>query len=211
MQYLYYFLAALEGYIIGSISFAIMLSKIFLKDDVRNSGSGNAGATNMARVYGIWSGVVVLLLDFGKASLAMFLGTLLGGEIGMALAGGFCALGHAFPVFFKFKGGKGVSVGAALALFIDWRAFLFVIAVFIIMVAITKIVSISSISAAVSLLILCIIFLCVGWISVPRMLLGVFGALLVVALHWQNIKRLVRGEEKKFTFKKKTKDKTEVN
>ncbi len=153
-------LSIVIGYVLGSCSASVIVSKLVYRGDVRKYGSGNAGATNMARVYGWKGGLVVLLGDVGKALIAMcicfYLG-LLGDKANthgvdyMCIAGAACMFGHSFPVFFGFKGGKCVTVGAALALAIDWRVFLISISVFIIVVAITKIVSISTFLAALVL------------------------------------------------------------
>ncbi len=203
------------GYLLGSVSASVIVSELVYKGDVRKFGSGNAGATNMARVYGWKGGLVVLLCDVAKAVVAM-LGAYFMGYIGdktnahgvdyMCIAGAACCLGHAFPVFFKFKGGKCVTVGAAVAFMMDWKVFLVVIAAFLIVVAITKIVSISSITAAACLPVSYSLF---GTFNLTdlyysKLLLCLFVGILVIALHYKNIIRLFKGEEKKFSFKKKS-------
>lgn len=213
-------LSIVIGYVLGSCSASVIVSKLVYRGDVRKYGSGNAGATNMARVYGWKGGLVVLLGDVSKALIAMcicfYLG-LLGDKANthgvdyMCIAGAACMFGHSFPVFFGFKGGKCVTVGAALALAIDWRVFLISISVFIIVVAITKIVSISSILAAIvfpisySLL----VYLGVSHYFLSKLILSVFAGIFIVAMHYKNIIRLCKGEEKKFSFKKKDKKETE--
>ena len=175
-------LCTVLSYLSGSISASILISKWFYKGDVRNFGSHNAGATNMARVYGLLGGLAVLAGDFLKAVIAMGLPWLLGvlipeftyAELAYCLAGAGCFLGHAFPVFFKFKGGKGVTVGAAIALMIDWRIFLIILAVFVIVFIITHIVSVSSISAAAAIIVAAVLFFVfkVGNFSVYRRVRG---------------------------------------
>ena len=213
-------LSIVIGYVLGSCSASVIVSKLVYRGDVRKYGSGNAGATNMARVYGWKGGLVVLLGDVGKALIAMcicfYLG-LLGDKANthgvdyMCIAGAACMFGHSFPVFFGFKGGKCVTVGAALALAIDWRVFLISISVFIIVVAITKIVSISSILAAIvfpisySLL----VYFGVSHYFLSKLILSVFAGIFIVAMHYKNIIRLCKGEEKKFSLKKKEKKETE--
>jgi glycerol-3-phosphate acyltransferase PlsY len=107
-------LIALAAYLLGSVSSSVMLSSLLFRADVRKHGSGNAGATNVARNFGIKAGVATLLCDMLKALVAMGFGLWLGGELGKAVAGIACLLGHFFPVFFEFKGGKGISVGAVV-------------------------------------------------------------------------------------------------
>ena len=201
------------GYLVGSINVSVIVSKIVYNSDVRKYGSGNAGATNMARVYGLVGGIIVLVGDFGKCILAMLLCGYFGGENSgeycRLLAGAGCIIGHAFPLYFKFKGGKGVTVGAAIALMIDWKALVIILAVFVIVFIITRIVSASSISAAASLIVVVVCFYLfqgpLQYVTLLEMLLGIFASVLVIALHHQNIKRLIDGTEKKFTYKKKNK------
>lgn len=208
-------ISAIIGYLSGSLSVSVIVSGLIYKGDVRNFGSGNAGATNMARVYGWKGGLVVLLCDMAKALLAMGIGFFLGyigdktnahGVDYMCIAGAACMLGHAFPVFFKFKGGKCVTVGAATAILVDWRVFLIAITAFIIMVAITKIVSVSSITAAFLYPVSYSVFTICGIteLCLAKLILSLFAGILIIVLHYQNIVRLFKGEEKKFSFKKKS-------
>ena len=143
-----YALITVAGYLLGSLSASILISRTALGEDVRSKGSGNAGATNMARVYGWGMGFVTLGCDMLKAVLATWIGSLLLGDVGLALGGVCCMVGHCFPVFHKFKGGKGISVGAALGLAIDWRVFVAIVAVFLIAAFLTKKVSFGSVCAA---------------------------------------------------------------
>lgn len=193
-----YGLIALVAYLLGSISTSVVLSKWVFRSDVRKQGSGNAGATNVARNFGMKAGVATLLGDMLKTIVAMSLGVWLGGEVGKAVSGIACLLGHFYPVFFGFKGGKGISVGAVVAAFVGWRHFAFVVVMFVIGFAVTRIVSVGSVLAAVGLPVALAIF---GG-SKPDMVLGIVGAILVVWMHHQNILRLTRGEEKKFQPKR---------
>ena len=118
-------LSGILGYLIGSVSLSIVLSNLLYHRDVRTQGSGNAGATNAARVFGLSAGVLTFLGDFLKTLLALWLGKLLAGENGILAAGALALLGHCFPVYFHFKGGKGVSCGAAIALMTKKRQILF--------------------------------------------------------------------------------------
>lgn len=201
-QILIYALLAVLGYLIGSVSMSIILTKYFFKDDVRNHGSGNAGATNVARVYGWWPGIVTLLCDFAKCVLAFWVGKKLGmmaggapgADPGSALACAACLLGHCFPVYFGFRGGKAVSTGACVGFLIDWRLFLILLAVFALVFAWKRIVSISSVCAA-GALIIASPFLA-G--SRAQAALGIFTGLLVIFMHRENIRRLKNGTEAQF-------------
>lgn len=144
-------LCAIAGYLLGSISVSILVTKYIFHDDLRQQGSGNAGATNAARVYGLGAGVLTFAGDFAKSILAMLLGRGLGGVMGLAVGGAACLLGHCFPVYFKFKGGKAVSAGAAVGLMIDWRLFVLLVAVFALMALLSKRASVCSMTAAIVL------------------------------------------------------------
>ncbi len=217
MLALYVILGTIIGYLFGSISVSVIISKIAFKSDVREHGSGNAGATNMARVYGISGGLLVLLGDFLKTIIACAIALLICEEkyeeFCLMATGIGCVLGHAYPIFFGFKGGKGVTVGAAVALMIDWKVLSFIVIVFVVTFILTHIVSISSVMGAIGLMAITtvcyILNLCgVGFeyfanFTLQRLCLGVVASVISIWLHRGNILRLLRGEEKKFTFKKK--------
>lgn len=194
MHFLFYSISAVAAYIIGSFNPAIFLSRRVLGRDVRKQGSGNAGATNMARVYGIGFGIATLVCDALKAAASIFLAIWLLGEWGIFVGGIFCLLGHCFPVFYGFKGGKGVSVGAMLALAVDWRVFVVVVVAFAIGAGLSRKVSVGSVMAALSITVAALFF----HVSTPRLLLAIFGMILVVARHAANIERVVHGEEPDF-------------
>lgn len=194
MQIILYIISALAAYIIGSFSPAIFLSRHLMGRDVRKQGSGNAGATNMARVYGIGFGIITLLCDALKAVLAIIIAVWLLGEWGIFVGGIFCLLGHCFPVFYGFKGGKGVSVGAVVAFAVDWRAFVVVVVVFALGAVLSRKVSVGSVLAAISITPAALI---IG-VSTPKLLLAIFGTILVTARHAANIERVVHGEEPDF-------------
>ena len=189
-----YLLTIMSGYLLGSLSISIFLSKTLLGRDVRSCGSGNAGATNMARVYGTRAGVLTLTGDMLKGTAAMLIGWLLGGDIGLAAGGVGCMLGHCFPAFHNFRGGKGVSVGAAVALAVDWRVFVAVIVVFAGVAVLSKKVSLGSICAAVTAFVASLIF----GASVPRCAMVLFAAIMIVIRHRENIRRLLSGTEPDF-------------
>ncbi len=194
-----FILPALAGYLLGSVSVAVLLSREHYGRDVRELGSGNAGATNAARVYGLKAGLFTLGGDMAKTALSALLGYLLGGEDGLAIACGACLLGHCFPVYFRFRGGKGVSVGACIALLLDWRMFLALVVLFALVYLLSRRVSLCSVVAALSYAGLYYLFnpalsfrfwLCCGC------------GLLVLFLHRGNIRRLLRGEKAEFRPKR---------
>ncbi len=213
MDYLYLAISLILGYLIGSVNVSVIVSNLAYKSDIRRHGSGNAGATNMARVFGLLGGIIVLVGDFGKCIAAMLISQAIGGEsVGeycALIAGAGCMLGHAFPLYFKFKGGKGVTVGSAIALMIDWRALAIIAAVFVITFIITHIVSASSIVASASFIVVVVAFYALqgsaNMVTVYELILGVFAAITVIALHHANITRILNGTEKKFTYKKREK------
>lgn len=197
-------LSIAAGYLLGSVMSAIIISNLIYREDVRKHGSGNSGATNAARVYGFFIGLATYLGDFLKGIAACLLGRLIGGwdlDSGftcMAVAGFAAIVGHSFPVFWRFKGGKGVATGSAFALMLDWRIFVIALAVFLAVALITKIVSAGSIAGCVAVAVGSLVFVR----SIPAMILGVVAAILVILMHWQNIERLLNGTEKRFVFGK---------
>lgn len=190
----------LQAYLFGSISSSVLLSRRLYNTDIRTRGSGNAGATNAARVFGMGMGLLTFGCDAAKTIAATGIGWWLGGEIGFALAGGVCLVGHCWPAFFKLKGGKGVTVGTVLSLLIDWRVFLVLAAVFFGLFAIARIVSVSSMGCAVALPILTFVFGC----PAPVRWLGIFAGALVLWQHRSNFVRLLRGQESRFSPAKQT-------
>ena len=152
-------LTALSGYLLGSILFGVLISKVLYNDDVRSHGSGNAGMTNVLRTYGKLAAVLTTLGDVGKSVAAVRLGrllftALLGGQTaldpvcGAYLAAIFCMSGHSRPLFFGFKGGKGVLVGAGAALATEPLVCAVLLGIFLVEFAITRIVSLGSIIIA---------------------------------------------------------------
>lgn len=198
MDILKYIVTVTAGYLLGSISFSVILTRGFFRKDVREQGSGNAGATNVARVFGMKAGAFTLVGDVLKTLAAIWIGKLLLGDNGLAAGGIACVLGHCFPVFFQFRGGKGVSVGAAVGLMIDWRVLAIILATFLIFVLLTRIVSVGSMAAAAMMPVSCLIL----GIGGARLCLGIVTGLLVLFMHRGNFRRLCRGEEAKFHAKR---------
>lgn len=193
MEILKYIIICAGGYLLGSVSVSIILSRL-LGTDVRKKGSGNAGATNMARSYGLVAGFTTLAGDFLKAIVVMELARLLAGDWGLMAGGIACITGHCFPVFYDYRGGKGISVGAAIGLAIDWRVFVGIIAVFLIAALISKKASLGSVCASVAI----VVFSAVFAVSMPRLLLAVYAAALALWQHRENIRRLINGTEPDF-------------
>ena len=193
------------GYLLGGINGAILLSKLVEKDDVRRHGSGNAGFTNFFRNYGKRTSLLVILIDAAKAAVSCLLGGWLLGKCGLRtegmLLGGLAAtLGHDFPAFLGFRGGKGIVCGFATALVTDWRAGLILLAVFALVYFLTHYVSLASVLCALGLFVS-------FWLFYPGrpfvlILSGCLSAL-AIFLHRENIGRLVRGQERKTYFFKR--------
>ena len=194
MEVIKYAAVIISGYLLGSVSASILLSRSAWGGDVRGKGSGNAGATNMARVYGLGAGFLTLGCDMLKAVLACWIGSLLLGDVGLAVGGICCMIGHCFPVFHRFKGGKGISVGAALGLMIDWRVFVCIIGVFLIVAFLSKKVSLGSVFASVGIAAFSIVF----QVGTPKIVLAVCAMCLAIFQHRSNIKRLLNGTEPDF-------------
>ena len=195
---------AAEAYLLGSVDTGILVSKYLYHDDVRTHGSGAAGMTNMLRTFGKKAAALTAVGDVLKGVVAVCLGRWLFGHLpadaavspylGVYLAAILAVVGHSKPIYFGFKGGKGVSAGAAIALCIDWRAGLLTIAVFAIAALCSKKVSFGSICAALSLPIWALVL----ELSQPRCALAIVGMCLVVIRHRENIKRLINGTEPDF-------------
>lgn len=191
------------GYFIGSFSPAIWISSRRYGKDIRTQGSGNAGTTNMLRSHGKLAALLTLLGDLLKTVLACLLGYLFRGFEGAAIAGFFAVIGHIVPIYYHFRGGKGVLTAAATLLMLDPVVFLIVIAIFGIIVSFTKFVSLASIMSAV-LYPLIFVRLNAGRELGIAPALAVFTAVLIVIMHRKNISRLMKGEESKISFKKKS-------
>ena len=224
MLYLIAFLTALVSYLIGSISGAIIISKKVSGSDIRESGSKNAGTTNMLRVHGKKLAILTLLVDVLKGVIAVLIGILidfvLERQYGMKsfvsqsewlvgnmkyIAAVFAILGHDFPIYFGFKGGKGVATSIGVALVLDWKVGLVVMMAALIIMATTRYVSLGSVIGAV--IYPCIVaafMLGMDKFNVIYLLCAVIIGLLIIVKHKSNIERLKKGTENKL-FEKKEK------
>lgn len=223
---------AIISYLIGSINFSIILSKIISGKDIRESGSGNAGATNMLRTHGKKMGVITLLLDVLKGIICVLIAMIYvryinapdryyewGSQSDLAMyrdmldfialpyiAGVAVILGHNFPLYFGFKGGKGVATSLGVVLMLDWRVGLVVAVIAIAIMAITRYVSLGSIIGGASFIIIEIVKLIITheYNIIQLVCVTIIGGLLIVR-HHANIKRLLNGTENKLSFSKKEK------
>ncbi len=202
-------LLLLAAYLIGAIPSSVWFGRIFYKKDVRQFGSGNAGATNTFRVLGKTAGIMVLALDIGKGALAVLLSQFLQNQIdfsnivyyqmGLGLS---AALGHIYPVYLRFRGGKGVATFFGVALIIFPVAALLCVAAFAVTFAISKFVSLGSILSSLVFMIT-ILTTDVRAEKWPVVLFAVAVPLIIIYTHRQNIRRLINGTESKMSLGKK--------
>lgn len=185
-------LALAIGYLLGSISFSILVPRLKAGiTDIRALGSGNAGATNVLRTQGKAMAILVLFGDIAKGVIGAWIGYLLAGALGGALGSAGAIVGHCFPIFFQFKGGKGVATGIATIMMVDPYVGLAAVLVFILTIILTKTVSLGSILGAASIYITVWIFKP----ELPLILYCLFGATLVIVRHRSNIHRIINGTE----------------
>lgn len=209
-------ITVIGAYLIGSISFAVIFSKLFSKEDIRSKGSGNAGTTNVMRSVGLLPGLLTFVFDALKGFVACKAGELIFDYIsknsdavwavpvyGAYICGVACMLGHVFPIFFGFKGGKGVATSVGIFLVCCPIAIISGLAVFALGVLITKIVSLSSLIATVVVVVMSVIFAASGVNILPQIIMSVIMGIIVFLKHSSNIKRLLAGEEKRITVKRK--------
>ena len=207
---LYALLAAVVGYLLGSVSFSVIASRLIAKDDVRNHGSGNAGFTNMMRNYGKLPSAVTLIGDFSKGVAAVLWAVIYCQSCPRTLKfwrsdrQRFVFVGHVFPLFFGFRGGKGVLSTAGAVLIIDYRIFLILVAAFAVIALTSRIVSLASISTAVLLPILVFAFYRNDGGLKLLLIYSIIICLMVLITHRENIKRLLNGTEYRFKRKGKT-------
>ncbi len=208
-----YIVVAIIAYLIGSISFSVIISKKMAGFDVREKGSGNAGSTNVLRTVGKKAALITLVCDILKGVVAILIAILAGKIIKgldnallVQLAGVFVIIGHTFPVFFKFKGGKGIATSLGVLLTINWQIGLICLVFALVLIILTKMVSVGSIAAAILFPVL-VIFINQNYI-VPEssnwsyLIFSIIIAILVIFNHRANVKRILNGTENKISFKK---------
>lgn len=208
-----YIIVAIIAYLIGSISFSVIISKKMAGFDVREKGSGNAGTTNVLRSVGKKAAAITLVCDVLKGVVAILLALLAGVIIKdldkallVQLAGVFVIIGHTFPVFFKFKGGKGIATSLGVLLIINWQIGLICLVFALLLMSLTRMVSVGSIAAAVLFPVL-VLFINQNYIVAESsnwsyLIFSVVIALLVIFNHRTNLKRIFTGTENKLSFKK---------
>lgn len=206
-----YIIVAIVAYLLGSISFSVIISKKMAGFDVREKGSGNAGTTNVLRSVGKKAAILTLLGDALKGVIAILVAYITGlimkdgvdKSLLIQLAGIFVIVGHTFPIFFKFKGGKGIATALGVLLITNWNIGLICLVFALILMALTKMVSLGSISAAILFPVL-IVFMPHNAYLVDGnyIIYSILIAVLVVFNHRANVKRLLNGTENKLNFKK---------
>ncbi len=222
-------LSAVAAYLFGSINTAIIVTKIVTKGgNIKEMGSGNAGFTNVLRCVGKLPAIVTIVCDFLKAVVAVLFSMLIFKAFGSPLGDGCgtvieyisgycCILGHMYPIYFRFQGGKGVVAAIGMICVLDWRTFLIVLGIFLVAFLITKIISVGSLLG--SLFYAPVTFLVTYFFEYKPLLgtpkeesieyvitvtaIALLAGLTIIIKHHENIKRLLNGEEKKITAKKK--------
>ena len=203
-----YIIVAIIAYLLGSISFSVIFSKRIGGFDVREKGSGNAGSTNVLRTVGKKAAALTLLCDCLKGILAVLIGFVAGKIVKnvdtsllVQLAGIFVVVGHTFPVFFKFKGGKGVATSLGVLLITNWQIALICLVFALLLMALTRFVSLGSCAAAVLFPVLTIFIHTNYLVTGNYVIYGIILAVFVLYNHRANIQRLLTGKENKLSFK----------
>ena len=225
--FLFLLLSIAAGYLLGSVNTAIVISKVLYKDDIRKYGSGNAGMTNMLRTYGGKAAIGVLAGDMLKTAIAIMVGGVLFGfgyinafsmgynsdymmfmGIGTYTAGLAAVLGHIFPIYYGFRGGKGVLVSATMALILSPILFAIMFAIFALLVGTSKYVSLGSVTAAIAYPLLVYGFFSMYGTTTPPtiLLVSILIACIIVFAHKENLKRISNRTERQLSFKKKEKE-----
>lgn len=196
------FLIILCAYLLGSIPSALWIGQLFYKTDIRNHGSGNLGATNTFRVLGKKAGIIVTLIDIFKgtaATLLLFLPFFTDVSIHQLVLGVFAVIGHMFPVFAKFKGGKAVATSGGVLLGYNWPVFLLLLGTFFIVLKLSKMVSFTSMTVAIVGFIYSIIHLIRTGDYSLLIMIGIFGTFIFYR-HRENMTRIKEGTEPKITW-----------
>lgn len=189
-----YVLVFLISYLLGSISGSLFVSNVIFKQDIRTMGSGNAGTTNIYRAYGMKYAVLSFAIDIGKGLLASFIGYHLNNQYGAYIAGTAVVIGHVWPIFHKFKGGKGMATSISVFAFHDYKIVIMMGLLFLFFIKTVKIVSLASIILTVTALIYVVLFYSH---NTPFIIMTIINSIIVIYSHRSNIKRLIEGTENK--------------
>ena len=202
MQVLRIILAAIAGYLLGTIPVGVLVSKAYGKTDIRKSGSGNTGTTNVLRTLGWLPSALTLIGDVAKGMLGALVGRWLGGETGMLLAGFLAVVGHDFPFYLGFKGGKGIATSLGVTIIVAPRVAPWLVIIVIVIVAITHVMSIGTLVASLAYPILFGLLRPAGATLSSYLIYSIAAMLLSFFCHRSNIKRLIHGEENRLDFGK---------
>lgn len=211
-----YIISAIIAYLVGSISSSVIISKKMAGFDVREKGSGNAGSTNVLRTVGKKAALLTLICDILKGVVAVLVAFIIGlfakecsKAVLVQLAAIFVVIGHTFPIFFKFKGGKGVATSLGVLLILNWRIGLICLVFALLIMALTRMVSLGSIGAAVLFPVLVIFMQNANYLvkgsKISYIIFGLCLAAIVIFNHRSNLIRIINGNENKLSFKKKDK------
>ena len=208
-------ITVIAAYLLGSINFAVIFSNAFMKKDVREFGSGNAGTTNVMRTAGFLPGALTFICDALKGFVACYLGKAIfdyiyitdGSEWALPVYGAFicglaCMLGHVFPIFYQFKGGKGVATSVGIFAVCCPIAIVLGLVVFALVLLVSRMVSLSSLLATVVVVVLSIVFYDSDASIWPQAILTIVMGIIVFSKHIENIKRLISGTENKIGRRK---------
>ncbi|MCM3116341.1 glycerol-3-phosphate 1-O-acyltransferase PlsY [Neobacillus sp. MER 74] len=193
-------LVVILAYLLGSIPSGLIIGKVFYKTDIREHGSGNLGGTNTFRTLGVKAGLVVTLADILKGTLAAALPHLFQVDINPLLAGIFAVVGHTYPIFAGFRGGKAVATSGGVVLFYAPYMFITVLIFFFISLYLSKYVSLSSMVAGVTAVMFAIVSGVVGEWDIPLLIVVLFLASFVIYRHRANIKRIMNKTEPKIKW-----------
>lgn len=203
-----YIIVSIIAYLLGSISFSIIISKKMAGFDVRDKGSKNAGSTNVLRTVGKKAAIITLICDCLKGVIAILIAFIAGkiwtnldSALLVQLAGIFVVLGHTFPIFFKFKGGKGVATSLGVLLLTNWQIGLICLVFALVLMALTRFVSLGSVAAAILFPVLTVFITNNYLVHGNYIIFGIILAILVIFNHRENVKRLLTGTENKLSFK----------
>ena len=199
MKYLFWVLTAVIAYLLGNFSSGLLIGRLFGQEDIRKTGSGNAGTTNVMRTLGWLPSVLTLVGDVVKAVLAVLVGRLLSGETGALIAGVAVVAGHNWPVFFGFKGGKGIAASLGVILMTDPLIALILLLIQFSILIPTRLMSLASVASSISYSILVAIF---HWGEWGYVLFGFILGFMAVYSHRANLKRLINKNENRLDFEK---------